>query len=69
VTIDGATTNLLKLSGITLKSENSSLSICLNAPLKIDKNTGVLITAVNYAAGLMCRNATIYGYLDEISNS
>lgn len=70
VVIDGATTSLAPVSGITLTAQSERVVVVLAHPLKIDKGTNIILARGGaFAAGVFSRSATIMGYLVENINA
>lgn len=62
ITINGVTSALSVVSTITLTAQDKEVSLSLNTPIKIDKNSTVRFTMPTFTAGV-CRVAlTIAGY-------
>jgi hypothetical protein len=64
--IDGSITQLIRFPILTLTAQNAHTSLNLTTPIKIDRNSSIIISAVGgYTAGLMVRSCSITGYTVE----
>jgi len=61
-TVNGATAFFIRIPGITLTAQSATVAITFKSPIKLDKGTVVAIGGAAYAAGVMCRTATVNGY-------
>jgi hypothetical protein len=68
VTIDGSTQRLLSISGITLTAQSSANSINFQNPIKIDRNTTIIVTNTANTANINAWG-NIVGYVDDVSNA
>lgn len=62
-TVNGVSKSLVRIPHITLTAQTSELSISMVAPLKIDRNTNISISAPSFTAGTFQRAATIQGFI------
>lgn len=58
---DGQTKTIGTIAGITLTAQNERMIVMLNYPMKLDRATTINNTGT-YAAGVMQRTLTIFGY-------
>jgi hypothetical protein len=63
-TINGVSTNLLRIPVITLNAENSNISQAIYPPIKIDRGTSITIGGT-FAAGAMVRTYGVMGFTQE----
>lgn len=62
-TINGVSTPILSLALLTLTAQEQSICISFINPIKVDKNTSILLASAASTAGTMVRTGIIYGYL------
>jgi hypothetical protein len=68
VIVDGVTTAVIALAGITLTPAADSLSFVLPFPLKIDRNTAITITNSQNVANIRT-HGVIIGYYEEVTRT
>lgn len=68
-TINGLATTLLGCAVLTATAQNSFISITLQHPIKIDRNTAINHTSSAFTAGNMVRSATVVYFIDETSQA
>lgn len=64
IVVDGANRQVLNISGITLTAQNSTISIVLPHPLKIDRNTSITLNNGTAIANIRA-DASIVGFLKK----
>lgn len=67
-TIDGASVNLIRIPGFTLTAQSGSISISFPQPIKIDRGVTIRLNNTTNVANITC-TATIFGFIDEMSNA
>jgi hypothetical protein len=65
-TIDGISTTILEIRGITLTADLQTVSVSLPYPLKVDKNTAVALVVTGAMTGA---SAIVYGYHEEVTRT
>lgn len=68
ITVDGATIDVFRLPIITLTAQSSSIVLTLPHPVKIDRNSSVLMTGT-FAAGVCVRSLSCTGYIVDNINA
>lgn len=66
--INGDTQSIMDLPVLTLTAQSLTNSISLSDPIKVDKNTAIVISGT-FTAGAMSRTGTIIGYTVENINA
>lgn len=59
--VDGISKNIILISTITLTAQTYSISIPFKNPLKLGRNTTILMTGA-FTAGVMVRSCTVQGF-------
>lgn len=67
VTIDGATREVLSMSGLTLTAQDKDMFINFPIPIKLDVNTGISLNS-SRTAGSTYHSCNVYYFVDEVSN-
>jgi len=67
--VDGVTKGIIALAILTLTAESDSAAIAFQVPIKVDRNTSIIIGTNTYTAGLMSRCAVIHGYTEEVTRT
>lgn len=67
LTIDGDTssTNILRLSGITLTADSKELSSDFTCPIRLKRGSTITLARTASTAGVLTYSATIWGYTVE----
>lgn len=66
VVTNGLTSVLGTISYTTLKAENSNISHALSTPIKLDRNTAIILTATGtITAGVLSKSIAICGFLAD----
>lgn len=61
--VDGQNVTLAPISTITLTAQQTSLTLRLDNPIKVDPGTNITIVALTGSLGLLYRTASVHGYL------
>lgn len=62
--IDGQTIQLVRLPMLTLTAQEASISVDLDKPMKLDRNSIIGLSSASFTAGAFVRAGTIQGYTD-----
>lgn len=65
-TIDGVSTQILEIRGITLTADAQTATIALSYPLKVDKNTAVTFVVTG---AMSAASAVVTGYYEEVTRT
>ncbi len=65
-TVGGVVKNILIIGGITLTAQNENSQISLSHPIKVDRNTNVVVTSTTNTGNFVA-SGVIYYYVDEVN--
>jgi len=68
VSVDGVAQTPLRISGITLRPSQQTVSVNFNPPIKIDRNTSISINASSATANIRVDGA-ICGYIEAVKKT
>ena len=66
---DGAIRSIGTLAGITLTAQTANITQSFFQPIKVDKNSTILLSGNTFAAGNLIKSASIFGYVVDNSNA